>query len=359
MRPCRSGPVRLMDSMVDDLDAARAVIDKHLDGVGWLESVQGRTFYPVGGAWRTLARIHMDQIGYPLHVIHHYSIARRQAEDLVRILGRLSRRSLSSIPGLSKRRLETLPFAALTLERVLRLAKPDRVVFSAFGLREGHLFAALPAAERAKDPLIAACAEFAEAEARFGDLGRLLQDWIDPLFAGDDAEARRLRLAACTLSDIGWRDHPDYRAEQAFTRILRLPIAGIDHKGRVAIALAVFIRYGGEADMTAMQSVLAMLTEEEHEHWQSVGLALRLAYALSAATPAVLQPVLHCGRRCKADAAAAEGPRRPAGRSGRAPPAGAGRGARKDIGGRSWKGEARFVLTGTHGSSLSATRSLA
>jgi exopolyphosphatase/guanosine-5'-triphosphate,3'-diphosphate pyrophosphatase len=57
----------------------------------------------------------------------------------------------------------------------------------------------------------------------------------------------------------------------------------------VAIALAVFLRYGGEADLTAMQSVLAMLTEEEYEHWQSVGLALRLAYALSAATPAVLR----------------------------------------------------------------------
>jgi exopolyphosphatase/guanosine-5'-triphosphate,3'-diphosphate pyrophosphatase len=260
-----------------------------LEELDWLPEVKGRTFYPVGGAWRTLARIHMDQIGYPLHVIHHYSIARREAEDVVRILGRLSRRSLSSIPGLSKRRLETLPFAALTLERVLRLAKPERVVFSAFGLREGHLFAALPAAERAKDPLIAACAEFAEAEARFGDLGRLLQDWIDPLFASEDAEARRLRLAACTLSDIGWRDHPDYRAEQAFTRILRLPIAGIDHKGRVAIALAVFVRYGGEADLTSMHSVLAMLSEEEHEHWHSVGLALRLAYALSAATPAVLK----------------------------------------------------------------------
>src|SRR5262249_58162926 len=134
-------------------------------------------------------------------------------DGLVRVAARLSRRSLSSIAGLSKRRLETLPFAALTLERVLRLAKPERVVFSAFGLREGHLFATLPAGERAKDPLISACAEFAEAEARFGDFGRLLQDWIEPLFAGDDAEARRLRLAACTLSDIGWPRPPDHPPE--------------------------------------------------------------------------------------------------------------------------------------------------
>jgi len=283
------GPVRLMDSMVDDLEAARAVIDRNLDAVAWLGSVRGRTFYPVGGAWRTLARIHMDQIGYPLHVIHHYTITRRQADDLVRILGRLSRRSLVSIPGLSKRRVETLPFAALTLERLLRLAKPDRIVFSAFGLREGHLFSVLPAAERAKDPLVSACIEFAEADSRFGDQGRLLQDWIEPLFRSDDAEARRLRLAACALSDIGWRDHPDYRAEQVFIRILRMPIAGIDHRGRVAIAHAVYVRYGGEPDIPSIDSILAMLDEDAREHWRTVGLALRLAYALSAATPAILR----------------------------------------------------------------------
>jgi exopolyphosphatase/guanosine-5'-triphosphate,3'-diphosphate pyrophosphatase len=292
------GPVRLMDS-IDDLDAARAVIDRNLDSVAWLGGVRGRTFYPVGGAWRTLARIHMDQIGYPLHVIHHYSITRRQADDLVRILGRLSRRSLVSIPGLSKRRVETLPFAALTLERLLRLAKPERIVFSAFGLREGHLFSVLPAAERAKDPLISACVEFAEAESRFGDQGRLLQDWIEPLFRGDDGEARRLRLAACALSDIGWRDHPDYRAEQVFTRILRLPIAGLDHKGRVAIAHAVYVRYGGEPDIPSIGSILAMLDEDVREHWRTVGLALRLAYALSAATPAILK---------RSSIAAADGP---------------------------------------------------
>ena len=98
-------------------------------------------------------------------------------------------------------------------------------------------------------------------------------------------QERRLRLAACTLSDIGWRDHPDYRAEQVFTRILRLPIAGIDHKGRVALALAVYVRYGGEAGVDGVDSVLAMLEDKVREQWRTVGLALRLAYALTGASP--------------------------------------------------------------------------
>ena len=283
------GPIRLMDSMIDDLDAARDVIDRHLGSVTWLEPLRGRTFYPVGGAWRTLARIHMDQTGYPLHVIHHYDISRRQADDLARVLGHLSRRSLASMPGLSKRRIETLPFAALLLERLLRLARPDRIVFSAFGLREGHLFAGLTAAEKTKDPLITACAELAEAEARSGDQGRLLSDWIEPPFRDETVEQRRLRMAACVLSDIGWREHPDYRAEQVFTRILRLPVSGIDHRGRVALALAVYVRYGGDPEAEEIHPILSMLPEEDRARWQQVGLALRLAYSLSGATPGLLR----------------------------------------------------------------------
>ena len=50
----------------------------------------------------------------------------------------------------------------IRIDNPLRLAKPDQVTFSAFGLREGHLFATLPAAEKAKDPLISACVELAE-----------------------------------------------------------------------------------------------------------------------------------------------------------------------------------------------------
>ncbi len=283
------GPVRLMESMADDREAVRKVIDRHLEKVEWLEAVRGRSFYPVGGAWRALARLHMAQSGYPLYVIHEYSVSRRDAEELAQVISHLGKRSVAAILGVSKRRVETLPFAALMMERLLRLARPERIVFSAFGLREGYLFDSLATAEKRRDPLIAGCEEFAAAEGRFGDFGSLLHSWIDPLFRGDDAQARRLRLAACTLSDTGWREHPDYRAQQGFTRILRLPVCGIDHPGRVALALAVHLRYGGDGDDPEIQAVLGMLDDEQRSYWTIVGLALRLAYSLSAATPKLLR----------------------------------------------------------------------
>ena len=76
MSRCRSARCGSAMRPIADRDDARALIDQHLDSVPWLADLRGRTFYPVGGAWRTLARIHMEQIGYPLHVIQHYRIDR-------------------------------------------------------------------------------------------------------------------------------------------------------------------------------------------------------------------------------------------------------------------------------------------
>src|SRR5262249_33727916 len=64
------GPLRLSEATDGDLDAAQKIIDRHLDELDWLQEVKGRTFYPVGGTWRTIAKIHMEQTHYPLHVIH-------------------------------------------------------------------------------------------------------------------------------------------------------------------------------------------------------------------------------------------------------------------------------------------------
>ncbi|MFO1057631.1 MAG: Ppx/GppA family phosphatase [Dongiaceae bacterium] len=282
------GPLRLADSTEGDRDAARATIDRHLATVDWLPDLRGRNFYPVGGAWRTLARIQMEQAGYPLHVIHQYRIGRRAAEDLARVIGRLGKRSLTGIGGLTRRRMETLPFAAMLLERVLRLSRPERVVFSAYGLREGHVFDALPAAEQAKDPLIEAARELAAAEDRFGPMGDRLDEWLAPLFADEDAEQRRLRLAICHLSDLAWREHPDYRPQYAFDRVLHLQLSAIDHPGRVAAAIAVAVRYGADLDLAEMAPVLPLLDGPERRRAQLIGLALRLAYSLSGATPTLL-----------------------------------------------------------------------
>jgi exopolyphosphatase/guanosine-5'-triphosphate,3'-diphosphate pyrophosphatase len=282
------GPLRLAEVSGGEREAAVAEIDRHLDRVPWLAACGGADFFPVGGAWRALARIHMEQTHYPLHVIHGYTLQRRTAQDMARVVSRLGPRSLARIRGVSKRRLETLPYAALLMGRVLRRLRPEQVTFSAFGLREGHVFDLLDAETQKRDPLIAAASDLARAEGRFGDLGQEMFAWTEPLFDDEGREERRLRQAAGHLADIAWREHPDYRAVQALYRILRLPLLALNHGERAFLAYTAFIRYGGKPHADAAQTPLNLMTERQARRAEVLGNALRLGITVSAGTRGLL-----------------------------------------------------------------------
>ena len=245
---------------------------------GLLREAQGKALYLVGGAWRAIARLHMEQTHYPLHIIHQYTVPRRAGEAFLGVLAGMSRRSLERITTVNRKRLELVPQAALILNELLALGQPDRIVFSAFGLREMAAYGLL-SPQTDVDPLIAACVGVALSQSP-GRSDGLLEQWTAPVFDRLSASSRRLHRAACWLSDIAWTEHPDYRAEQAFTRALRMPIGAISHQERVFIASALHARYGGAADDPVKAPTRVLLDDREAAAARSLGLALRLAYTL-------------------------------------------------------------------------------
>ncbi|HEX7967528.1 MAG TPA: Ppx/GppA family phosphatase [Stellaceae bacterium] len=280
------GPLRLAE-LADDERKLRDAIDKHLSTVPWLTTkVDGGAFYAVGGAWRALARIHMEQTRYPLHIIQQYTLSRGEAENFLDVIARQSRKSLEKITTVSRKRLDVVPIAARVLQRLLRRIAPKQLVFSAFGLREGHVYSLLGESEQRADPLLAGCADIAATNRRFGADGEELFGWTAPLFADEKEGQRRLRRAAADLSDIAWHDHPDYRADQALRGVLQLPIAGLDHDERAYLAATVYARYGGG---DAGDGILhRLLDDDELTAARRVGLALRLGYTLSGGVPGAL-----------------------------------------------------------------------
>ena len=274
------GPLRLAE-----LDgSARTVseaVDRALAPAPTTRAGPGQSLYLVGGASRAIARLHMEHAHYPLHIVHHYTIARGEAEAFFDIIGRLSRKSLERITTISRKRLEVVPLAALILRRLIAAIAPQRVVFSAYGLREGYAAGLVPPAERLPDPLIAACIKIAQTESRFPPEGDRLLEWIAPLFPNLTARARRLHRAACWLGDFAWIEHPDYRAQEAFARSLRLPAAAITHPERVFVASVLHTRYGGAIDDPVREPTRALLDPQTAGEVRTLGLALRLAYALT------------------------------------------------------------------------------
>ena len=273
------GPLRLAEYADDPRGLREAIRRSVASAADLLRSAQGKPLYLVGGAWRAIARLHMEQARYPLHIIHQYTVSRRSADAFLEVLAGMSARSLERITSVNRKRLELVPQAALLLNEIVAVGAPDRIVFSAFGLREGYAYNLLPSQPEI-EPLVAACRGVALSQNPGRSEGDLLEAWTAPVFVNSPAASRRLHRATCWLSDIAWAEHPDYRAEQAFMRSLRMPIGAISHQERVFIASALHARYGGAPDDPIKAPTRALLDDREAAEARSLGLALRLAYTL-------------------------------------------------------------------------------
>jgi len=146
----------------------------------------------------------------------------------------------------------------------------------------------VPPEVRGQDAMLAAGHDLAALYGRDPTLPPALLVWTAALFPLEAPEAARLREAACWMSDVGSHDHPEFRPEQAFLRILRQPGIGLDHPSRAYLALTIALRY--EADIAApfLTPVRRLLDPVTARRAEILGMALRLAYTLSAGTPDLL-----------------------------------------------------------------------
>ncbi|MCF3946341.1 Ppx/GppA family phosphatase [Acidiphilium sp. AL] len=282
------GVIRLAERAAGDPIRAKAIVAGELAELPFLSDGAGGDLYVSGGAFRALARIHIAQTGYPLAMVHHYTIGREEARDLSAVIGEASRKLIERMPGAARKRIEDLPFAAIILRRLLRATGAARVVFSANGLREGWFLRQLPPAMREQDPLVAAGRDLTIGLLRDPNLPDALIGWTAPLFPAETHAQHRLREAACWFSDIGNHEHPEYRAEQAFLRVLRQTGVGLDHHARAFLALTLALRYEAPIESPFLAPARALLDMAAARRAETLGVALRLAYTLSAGTPALL-----------------------------------------------------------------------
>ena len=273
-----------------DLDATRRACAAELSRVS--TTFRAPVLHAVGGAWRSLALLQMRMCDYPLEIVHEYEISALDALDVARFVSRQSRGSLERIPGVSRKRADTLPHAAIVLEQLVEHLQVRRVSMSAYGLREGLLLEAMAPATRVADPLIAGCQAFGERQGMAEALGSALEVWMQPLWnalpAAFPLERQAVILAAaCRLADVGARLHPDHRADLAYEQVLRAPIAGQNHAERVFLALAVSCRYAGTVEGRDPR-LGRIVSEAQVRAARALGAALRLACDLCGRNAALL-----------------------------------------------------------------------
>lgn len=291
------GSLRLDAVRKRDRRALAPFIKKALDTVAWASAGRGRPFYMVGGSWRALAQIHIHQAGHPLPIVHQYEMPASAPAQLVRSLTRLDLATLRNVPNLSTARLPSLPGAAVLLAATAKRLGSSSIIASGFGLREGLLFGQLREADQQLDPLIEAARAEGIRQGRFAEHGDMLFAWMDGLFGsvttgnGAEHEAsadRRLRLAACLLSDIAWRAHPDFRAERGVDAALHGNWVAITSAERAALAAALHHCFGGSGDAPVLTLLASLAPPAMLGRARAWGLALRLGQRLTGGTASAL-----------------------------------------------------------------------
>lgn len=279
--------------------AFRAALRRMLKGQRWIEEGQGLPFYMVGGSWRTLARVHMHKTGYPLPILSNYEIDAAQAARLVRMTAQIDKSIAREIPSISASRVAGLNDSAALLSALVSIIRPASLVTCANGLREGLLFQRLSPAEKAKDPLLEDARAEGGRQGRFEEHGRLIHQWIAPLFADEPPAFERLRHAACLLGDVAWQANPEFRAERGVETALHGSWTGVSHRDRALIAAALHANFGGGAPLPDPLPRLAQ--DADLKMARSWGLAIRLAQRLSGGTAIALKKsalIIDNGRIC-------------------------------------------------------------
>ncbi len=217
------GGLRLLDATGDRIEQRRRLIaDARCNRVPWLDRRQGgarSTRSAAPGA--RIARLHMEQIG--LSAARHARLhdADRGGDRLLRgdpqgqealALFRHRGDLPAAARGAALRRAGAGALAEDGCSRA-RSSSP-----SSASARGCCLQPAVRDTSAARIRSFSFCAEYARLRSRSAEHACELCAWTDGCLsrrARGDGEERRLRHAACLLSDIGWRAHPDYRGEQS------------------------------------------------------------------------------------------------------------------------------------------------
>jgi exopolyphosphatase/guanosine-5'-triphosphate,3'-diphosphate pyrophosphatase len=289
------GPLKFKD-MEGGAEARRAHIKTVIRDLAAQMGPQRDRLFLIGGSWRAIARIDMERRGYPLHVLHEYRMDVQAVSDTIRYIAANDLEDLRRACQISATRMALVPYACEVLERLIKTFRPVDIAVSSYGIREGMLYEQMPQEIRERDPLIEACRFAEHKDARLPGFGKVLYNFIKPLFR--DAPRSRMRIvkAACLLHDVSWRAHPDYRAEVCFDNATRANLGGLTHVERVYLGLALMHRYRNKRDGNRFGQIYGLLDDAQQTEAEMLGKAMRLGALFWTTNPRETMPRLSWDR---------------------------------------------------------------
>lgn len=265
-----------------------------MQAVDW-RGQHDQTLYLVGGSLRALARYAMVRREWPIDDPHGFELPAEEALTVarglasgkaLRTLSEVERKRLAGLFGISASRLASLPDAAALVGVLVRELRPQRLIFSAWGLREGLLARRLSAAQLKLDPLQTGIRAFVQVRSPWAaEAGASVAAWTAPVCGSLGPGWEGLRQAATMIALASMHIEPNLRAEEATDWALRKRWIGIDSAGRAMMALTAMANSGRTAIPPELLRLAPIGALREAQAW---GLATRLARRFTGA----LRPAL-------------------------------------------------------------------
>ncbi|TCD01880.1 Ppx/GppA family phosphatase [Erythrobacteraceae bacterium CFH 75059] len=237
------------------------------------EVAKAADLYLVGGTWRAMAVHAHAAAGRPRADPHGLTMTGAEARHFAAALAKAPVQRLSQEPRITAMRAASLPDAAVLLQVLLKRLEPQRLIFSSWGLREGVLYAALPPAIQAQDPLLAGTIAFGKQHGVTPVFAARVAGWTARATRAATSDQARLRQAAVTLALAAMQVEPNLRVQHAVNWALYKRWVAITEAERAMIA-ATICGNGATGDLPP--AVLDRAPRDDLERGYAWGLAIRL-----------------------------------------------------------------------------------
>ena len=242
----------------------------------------------IGGSFRSLARVHRAEAGYPFPSLHNYRFHPSAIGEMMERISRLKASERPLVPGLTAHRSETALAALVIAEAIVAQLRPSEIVVSGTGVREGLLYDRLLPRDAGRRRMFEASVlnllfQFGEeVESDLTTNASRLWEALSPLVGPPPPD---LVWATAALRGIGKRVNWYDRHLQTSGIIMGARLFGVAHRQQIVLAAAA--GYMGPRLVREMLLPFPGLTgEKEVTLAQRLGLVAALAEGLTRKFPA-------------------------------------------------------------------------
>lgn len=201
----------------------------------------------VGGAARTIAKIHQAKRQYPLSILHTYQMWPYEVTGILEMLRSFNLAQRKEIPGLSRDRADIIIGGAVMIDQLLRWTEATQFIISNKGLRDGILIEEVLKTKQEPyltDMLLYSIENNLDHFQMNREHAWRIYRLADQLFTQFSAtgihaygeEEEKLLKTAALLHDVG-RSISIYDASRhTFYLLLHIPLYGVTHRERILIA---------------------------------------------------------------------------------------------------------------------------